>query len=109
MQGWGFVNDCQELFEWLDADGDGQVSYDDLKATMGPIIAPSEGAYFRQDVQEMKNVPCSYPGCWEDLRFLKTKSCYCPLHLKIIQNRVIDSFQTYATLFGPDNWLSFTA
>lgn len=50
MESWGFVNDCTELFQWLDHDKDGKISYSDLRATVGPEIAPMETFFFRQDV-----------------------------------------------------------
>jgi len=68
------------LFEWLDSDSDGKISFDDLKQTAGVEIAPMEQFFFRQDVVGSKNVPCSYHGCWENLLYSKSKSPYCELH-----------------------------
>jgi Ca2+-binding EF-hand superfamily protein len=31
MEGWGFKNDCRELFDWLDYDKDGTISFNDLR------------------------------------------------------------------------------
>jgi len=42
MEGWGFKNDCQELFNWLDFDKDGLISFNDLRQTVGVEIAPME-------------------------------------------------------------------
>jgi Ca2+-binding EF-hand superfamily protein len=42
MKSWGFANDCHELFEWLDFDKDGKISFNDLRQTAGVEIAPME-------------------------------------------------------------------
>ena len=36
-----------QLFDWLDNDKDGKLSYEDLKETIGQDIAPKGIAYFR--------------------------------------------------------------
>jgi len=47
MEAWGFKSDCRQLFDWLDIDGDGVISFNDLRATAGVEIAPMEQFYFR--------------------------------------------------------------
>ena len=42
MESWGFANDCTELFNWLDNDKDGKISFSDLRQTAGAEIAPME-------------------------------------------------------------------
>ena len=42
MEAWGFQSDCKELFEWLDFDKDGVISFNDLRETAGVEIAPME-------------------------------------------------------------------
>lgn len=74
MEAWGFKSDCRQLFDWLDIDGDGVISFNDLRATAGVEIAPMEQFYFRQDVQYSKNVPCNYTGCWVNLIYQNDKS-----------------------------------
>ena len=40
---WAFVASEEEiaaLFDWLDNDKDGQISYEDLRMTIGKVIAP---------------------------------------------------------------------
>ena len=47
---WGFTaNDevTDHLYSWLDEDGDGKVSFDDLRHTAGKDIAPMEQLFFR--------------------------------------------------------------
>ena len=42
---WGFDASEQlirELFEWLDADKDNRISYDDLRSTAGQDVSPME-------------------------------------------------------------------
>ncbi len=84
MSSWGFANDCTELFNWLDYDQDGKISFNDLRQTAGVEIAPMEQFFFRQDIKSSKNVPCTYIGCWENILYSKSKSHYCHLHQKII-------------------------
>lgn len=40
MNNWGLDENCAELFDLLDADKDGKLSFTDLKATLGSEIAP---------------------------------------------------------------------
>jgi Ca2+-binding EF-hand superfamily protein len=47
MVAWGFQSDCRELFDWLDLDKDGVVSFNDLRETAGVEIAPMEQFFFR--------------------------------------------------------------
>ena len=47
MDSWGFANDCIELFDWLDADKDGKLSFNDLRNTIGTFISPMESFFFR--------------------------------------------------------------
>jgi Ca2+-binding EF-hand superfamily protein len=38
MQGWGFAadkKDLEELYAWLDSDGDGKISFHDIRKTVG--------------------------------------------------------------------------
>lgn len=58
---WAFVvtdDQIKDLFDWLDVDGDGQISFEDLRASIGRDIAPHEEIYFRQNVNNSKNQPC---------------------------------------------------
>ena len=108
MEAWGFKSDCRELFDWLDLDKDGVVSFNDLRATAGVEIAPMEQFFFRQDIKSSKNVPCNFTGCWENLLYQNEKSPYCPLHQKVIKNSVIDLFQKIAAKFTSQEWDLFT-
>ncbi len=52
MDDWGFYakpEQVNDLLKWLDADGDGRISYEDMRMTVGKEIAPMEQIYFRQD------------------------------------------------------------
>lgn len=52
---WGIpIEDAtfKKLYELLDHDGDGKVSYADFQRTVGSKIHPGEGLYFRQDVPD---------------------------------------------------------
>lgn len=65
--GWGLINNSDYLFEWLDQDHDGKISFQDLKETVGVEITPMEAIFFRQDVKNTKTVPCAYNNCWENI------------------------------------------
>ena len=91
---WSYVvteEQIRGLFEWLDADQDGQISFEDLRASIGKDIAPHEEIYFRQNIKNSKNQPCQYPQCWENTLY-NNKSGYCPLHQKIMKNKSLDLF-----------------
>ena len=50
MNHWSFIapeEQIRELFNWLDKDKDGQLSFEDLRATIGLDVSPQEGVYFR--------------------------------------------------------------
>ena len=52
MDDWGFYakpEQVNDLLTWIDADGDGKISYEDMRMTVGKEIAPMEQIYFRQD------------------------------------------------------------
>ena len=45
MKGWGFASDkvrLRELYDWLDHDGDGQVTWNDFRISAGSELAPME-------------------------------------------------------------------
>lgn len=88
MDDWGFFakpEQIDELLKWLDVDGDGKISYEDLRRSVGREIAPMEQIYFRQENRKTKFSSCNYPECWQDITFNKG-SMYCDLHQKIIRN-----------------------
>jgi Ca2+-binding EF-hand superfamily protein len=52
MNHWGYTvpdRDFNELFEHLDADGDGVLNYADFVKRVGSELHPSEALYFRQE------------------------------------------------------------
>ena len=58
---WGIqISDSkvQELFDYLDLDKDGKISYKDFQNTIGLEITPREGLYFRQDKPVEKDATC---------------------------------------------------
>ena len=103
---WAFVvtpDQVQGLFSWLDVDNDGQISFEDLRASIGRDIAPNEGIYFRQNIVNSKNQPCNYPQCWENTLF-NSKSQYCPLHQKIMKNSSLDFFRQLIVKMAREDW-----
>lgn len=78
---WGITVDestFKRLYEQLDYDGDGIISYADFQRTVGARIHPGEGLFFRQDVSEsFKISSCDQNGCWQPTKQGQT---FCPLH-----------------------------
>ena len=69
MRNWGFVaseDQIRDLFNWLDKDQDGKLSFEDMRETIGLDVSPKEAVYFRQNVQNSKSQPCAYQSCWEN-------------------------------------------
>lgn len=68
------------LFNWLDQDQDGEISYEDLRVTAGRDITPQENLFFRQDVSKgPKPIICNYNKCFENNKG-NSKSHFCELH-----------------------------
>ena len=68
MKHWGYyLNDdqFQLLFNKLDYDKDGKISYEDFQNSVGNEISPPEFLYFRQDLRPQKPLKCAYRKCWE--------------------------------------------
>ena len=94
LKGWGFVaseDQIRELFDWVDYDKDGGISFEDIKETVGLDVAPREAVYFRQNIKNSKSQPCQFPSCWENTLY-NARSSYCPLHQKVMKNSCIDLF-----------------
>lgn len=75
MGHWGLTNHAMELFDWLDVNGNGKITYEDMANTLANELRPDAMLYFRQDgfswkTTKDKSVPCSYPNCWSDMRFV---------------------------------------
>lgn len=63
MAHWGYYLDddqFQILFNKLDYDKDGKISYEDFQNSVGNEISPPEFLYFRQDLRRQKPVKCKY-------------------------------------------------
>ena len=94
MHFWGYVvteEAMLDLFNWMDKDQDGKLSFTDLRETIGLDVSPKEAMYFRQNVKNSKSQPCEYPSCWENTLY-NNRSAYCPLHQKVMKNSTIDLF-----------------
>ena len=99
MNFWGFIapeTEVRNLYNWLDQDKDGQLSFEDLRETIGLDVSPQEGVYFRQNIKNSKSQPCHFPSCWENTLY-NNRSAYCPLHQKIMKNSTIDLFNQIST------------
>jgi len=99
---WGIqISDqkVQELFDYLDLDKDGKISYKDFQNTIGLEITPWEGLYFRQDKPVEKDATCKQQNCWNLLTGL---SKFCALHQKLNLDRCIEHFQTLLAKLSKD-------
>ena len=62
---WSFVVTDEQilgLFNWLDSDQDGVITFEDLRSSIGKDISPNEGIYFRQDIKNGKD----FQQSWEN-------------------------------------------
>jgi hypothetical protein len=84
LKHWGIhVTDetFNKIFETLDWDKDGKVSYTDFQKTVGREIHPGEDLYFRQDNSSMLTMTaCKHPKCWQPTKQGKN---YCSLHIRV--------------------------
>ena len=83
---WGFSfteANLNDLISFLDADGDGKITYADFQHTVGSIISPAEQLYFRQDNSKNQLARCIFPRCWEPAN---GASDFCLLHDKVNAN-----------------------
>ena len=58
MSFWGFVatdDQTNALFNWMDRDQDGKLSFEDMKETIGLDVSPKEAVYFRQNINNSKS------------------------------------------------------
>lgn len=58
MNFWSFIatdDETRDLFNWLDKDKDGELSFNDLRETIGLDVSPKEVVYFRQNVKNSKS------------------------------------------------------
>lgn len=85
---WGVVADekqAQHLFDYFDADGDGQISYKDFQLTVGKEMQPDQGAYWRQDMPRQTRIKsCKTDHCW---LVAQDFSVFCKIHLKMVQSK----------------------
>ena len=94
----------KELFDKLDLDGDGKISYEDFHGTVGSEISPVEFLYFRQDLPRQKVVTCRFENCWEAT---KGMGRYCHLHSKIFRDRAVMIFSQWQGRLGEELWSTF--
>ena len=54
-----------QVFDHFDYDKDGKISYADMRETVGNVLNPEEGFYFRQEYKAAKPTPrkCQIEGC----------------------------------------------
>lgn len=111
METWGYIapeQDIRDVFNWLDSDKDGQVSFEDLRESIGLDVSPTEGVYFRQNIRNSKSQPCNFDGCWENTLY-NNRSAYCPLHQKIMKNSTVDLFNQISQKMPQQEWELFTS
>ena len=88
---WGLVLDSDsqlnEFFGMFDCDGDGKISFDDFKQSLGKIIHPVDEPYFRVEVKsKLEFLSCKIPKC----TFMKVGFMnLCAMHLKLSKNKAV--------------------
>lgn len=63
MKHWGYYlseEQFDRLFDKLDFNKDGKISYEDFQNSVGNEISPPEFLYFRQDLRPQKPIKCAY-------------------------------------------------
>ena len=84
MNHWGLVVSDAEfhaLFRYLDADGDGVLSYGDFVKKVGSELHPAEALYFRQEKVSMVHVDsCQERHCW---RPTQSYAKFCKQHQQV--------------------------
>jgi Ca2+-binding EF-hand superfamily protein len=54
-----------ELFNYFDADKDGEISYKDFLGTVGQEMQPDQGCYWRRDMARPTRIKsCKSDHCW---------------------------------------------
>ena len=84
---WGLnISDAQfkEIFDFIDFDKDGKITYEDLQQSVGKHISPEEFLYFRQDIPPAKLRTCKTEQCWN---LTKGLGQFCSLHYTIYRTK----------------------
>lgn len=92
MKHWGYyLNEKQFkiLFDHLDYDKDGKISYEDFQNSVGSEISPPEFLYFRQQFVPKKFLKWNYDKCWE---MTNDYGRYWDLHKRIVYHRAFEWF-----------------
>jgi hypothetical protein len=84
LNNWGLSiteQQFQDIFDVIDFDKDGKITYEDLQNSVGKHICPEEFLYFRQDIPPAKVRTCNMEQCWN---ITKGLGSFCPLHYTIL-------------------------
>ena len=95
----------KEVYDFIDHDKDGKITYEDLQQSVGKFISPEECLYFRQDIPPAKLKTCRQENCWNNT---KGMGQYCNLHYTIFRNKaeqiLLSKLQKQ---IGKDNFMQF--
>ena len=84
-----------EVFNYFDHDGDGKISYKDFQATIGKVMQPDKGAYWRRDMPRPTRIKsCKNDHCW---LVAPEFSNYCKIHHKMVQSKAFVLIQDIKT------------
>ena len=104
LEHWGMQipdDKFQELFGNFDADGDGLISYKDFQMTVGKVMQPDQGAYWRQDMpRQIRIKSCKANQCWHVAQDFVP---YCKIHLKMQQHQAFTLMKEMRKRIG-DRW-----
>lgn len=87
MQNWGLTiteDQFKDIYDFIDFDKDGKITYEDLQNSVGKHICPEEFLYFRQDIPPAKLRTCKSENCWNQT---KGMGQYCTLHYTILRTK----------------------
>lgn len=97
----------KELFDYFDADGDGQISYADFQSTVGKDMHPDQGRYWRRDNPRPTRIKsCKSDHCWH---VAQDFAAYCQIHLRMMQSRAFALMRDMRRRLGGRRWDDFVA
>ena len=104
---WGLeisTEQFEDFYSFLDNDGDGHVTYEDFKKSVGSVISPVEFLYFRQDIPPQRIVTCQHQNWWE---VTKGSGKYWSLHKKILKDKTLLLLSKFQKQMKQEKWSLF--
>ena len=109
LEHWGIQLDdvtFQRVFDEFDRHKKGRISFLDFRATVGEVMLPQEGPYFRLDQgpQRGRELLCSVKGCQ---RTPLGSHGLCVLHMRERKQKAMAALIEIYRRIGSENWENF--